>query len=125
MLTKKISATLTAISWFAIVTFLLCIPGKKLPLIWWVGLFEVDKIVHIILFFILTMLICRAAFLINKTQQWFWGIAFICSLYGLGMEFVQENFIDNRSFDIGDIIADTVGSFSFLVFLNLKPQFFK
>jgi VanZ family protein len=26
------------------------------------------------------------------------------------MEFVQENFIPNRSFDVGDIIADLAGS---------------
>lgn len=125
MLKKKSTALFIAISWFAFVSFLLCIPGKKLPLIWWVGMFEVDKIIHIILFFILSMLFCKVAYSINKTQQWFWGIAFVCSLYGMGMEFVQENFIANRSFDVWDIVADTVGSFSFLVFLNIKPQFFK
>lgn len=125
MFTKKSTALFIAISWFAFVSFLLCIPGKKLPLIWWVGMFEVDKIIHIILFFILSMLFCKVAYSINKTQQWFWGIAFVCSLYGMGMEFVQENFIANRSFDVWDIVADTVGSFSFLVFLNIKPQFFK
>lgn len=124
LLTKKSTAVFIAISWFAFVTFLLCIPGKKLPLILWVGLFQVDKIVHIILFFILSMFICKATFLINKTQQWFWGIAFICSIYGVGMEFVQENFVENRAFDVWDIVADTIGSFSFLVYLNLKPQFF-
>ncbi len=125
MVTKKSTALFIAISWFALVTYLLCIPGKKLPLIWWVGLFQVDKLIHFILFFTLCMLFCKTTFAIQKTQQWFWGIAFTCSLYGLGMEFVQENFIPNRSFDVWDIVADTIGSFTFLVWLNLKPQFLK
>ena len=30
--------------------------------------------------------------------------------YGIGMEFVQRYFIPHRSFDIGDIIADGIGS---------------
>jgi VanZ family protein len=29
--------------------------------------------------------------------------------YGVGMEFVQRDFISNRSFDEGDILADAVG----------------
>jgi VanZ family protein len=125
LLTKKSTTLFFAFFWIAFVTFLLCIPGKKLPQIWWVSMFQVDKIIHLILFFVLSMLFCSVAYSINKTQKWFWGIAFICSVYGLGMEFVQENFIANRSFDVWDIVADTIGSFAFLVFLNLKPQFYK
>ena len=29
--------------------------------------------------------------------------------YGILMEYVQQNFIPNRSFDSGDIIADIIG----------------
>lgn len=32
-----------------------------------------------------------------------------CLLYGIGMEFVQEYLVVNRSFDIGDIIVDALG----------------
>ncbi len=125
MFKKNNQALFIAIIWFTFVTILLCIPGKKLPSIPWIGLFQVDKLVHIVLFFILTLLFCKAAFVINKTQNWFWGIALFFSIYGLGMEFVQENFVTNRSFDVWDIVADAIGSFSFLVYINLKPQFFK
>jgi VanZ family protein len=38
-------------------------------------------------------------------------IAGIALLYGIAMEYVQKNFIPNRSFDVGDIIADGIGSF--------------
>jgi len=30
--------------------------------------------------------------------------------YGISIEFIQKNWIPNRAFDIGDIIADTAGS---------------
>ena len=36
-------------------------------------------------------------------------IGIVSLLYGVGMEFVQKYFINNRSFDNGDIIADAVG----------------
>jgi len=30
-------------------------------------------------------------------------------MYGIGMEFIQKYFIPNRSFDVGDILADATG----------------
>ena len=119
------NSLLLALSWFVLVTILLIIPGRKLPNISWVGKFQIDKIVHIFLFFILTMNFCRASFNFYNEQKWFWMIALFCSLYGVSMEFVQENFVLNRSFDNGDIVADIIGCYSFLIFLNIKPQFFK
>ena len=44
-------------------------------------------------------------------------VAFICTFYGVAMEFVQENWIPNRSFDVFDIAADTVGSFAAILLL--------
>ena len=32
--------------------------------------------------------------------------------YGIAMEYVQQNFIPNRSFDTGDILADIIGCFA-------------
>ena len=37
-------------------------------------------------------------------------IMLACIAYGIGMEFVQKYWVINRSFDMGDIAADTVGS---------------
>ena len=36
--------------------------------------------------------------------------------YGIGMEFVQKYLVANRSFDIGDIIADGVGCVAGLIY---------
>ena len=31
-------------------------------------------------------------------------------IYGIAMEFVQKYFVANRSFEVGDIVADTAGT---------------
>ena len=102
--------------WFVVTTILLCIPGKKLPKMGWLQIPYFDKYVHIFIFGVLSYLFCR-----TTNKRWFWLVALICTCYGTAMEFVQENWIPNRSFDAFDIIADTIGSFgaiAFLVYLN-------
>ncbi|MCW3116545.1 MAG: VanZ family protein [Chitinophagaceae bacterium] len=49
-------------------------------------------------------------------QQLFVLIALGSSVYGIIMEYVQKYFIPNRSFDIVDILADTIGSIAGLFF---------
>ena len=44
-----------------------------------------------------------------KLKRVFIFIALLWLVYGTGMEFVQKYCVANRSFDIGDIIADGVG----------------
>lgn len=39
-----------------------------------------------------------------------------CLAYGIVMEFIQRYCIPNRSFDIGDIIADGIGSLCGVLF---------
>jgi len=46
----------------------------------------------------------------NKVlERWFLYIAVLWCGYGIGMEFVQRYLVINRSFDMGDIVADSVG----------------
>ena len=96
--------------WFIISTVLLTLPGSALPKEDWLSKIWIDKWVHIGLFSIMVFLCCWASHKKEKTKTKFlwWAIAAIA--YGVAMEFVQKYFIPNRSFDIGDIMADTVGS---------------
>lgn len=107
-----------AVLWFIITTILLCIPGKKLPSIGWFQIYQVDKLVHIVIFGLLCFLWCRA--LINK--KYFLLMVLLMCCYGIIMEFVQENYIPNRSFDVGDIYADCLGSLAALLLLKRYPQ---
>jgi VanZ family protein len=48
----------------------------------------------------------------NNIRKIFFQIMIIGFLYGIAMELVQKYFIPLRSFDIGDILADGIGSFT-------------
>lgn len=86
--------------------------------------FQVDKLVHITMFFLLSY------FFIypvknksnHKIRMLFIPILGLC--YGIAMEFVQKYYIPFRSCDVKDMIADGVGSFAgyFWWRIKLKKQ---
>ncbi len=101
------------IIWTIISTALHTIPGSSLPKDDWLSKIWVDKWIHIFIFFLLVFLWCRG---LTKSvgpdkieRRNHYQIAAICLSYGIMMELVQHFFISNRSFDIKDILADTVG----------------
>lgn len=100
-----------AIGSFLLTTFLLCLPGSAFPKQNWFDKIWLDKWVHVGLFSIMVWLWCKAfATLGYKRPNHFLQIAFYFLLYGIVMEFIQKYFIPNRSFDLGDVAADAVGS---------------
>lgn len=46
---------------------------------------------------------------VKRTRKVFILLAIVWIGYGIAMEFVQLWCVKNRSFDVGDIIADTLG----------------
>ena len=104
---------IVATGWLIIVTILLCLPGTEFPKINWLDKIWFDKWVHIALFLAMVILWCRA-FSNNsgKPKSLFSWIALLSIIYGIVMELVQEFFIPFRSFEIPDIIADGIGSFT-------------
>jgi VanZ family protein len=113
-----------AIIWFLISLWLLTLPGEKIPHIDWFDTLQVDKLVHITLFFILCFLFMWAIkqTVTNATNKiiWFTCIALFGILYGVAIEFIQRDYIPNRSFDIWDIAADTVGSIAAFIWCFKK-----
>ncbi len=111
---NKIKPSFTpAIIFFIISIILLTLPGTAFPKENWLDKVWFDKWVHIGIFAIMVTLWCWAILKIysvaTRLRTIFIGIGLLCLLYGIGMEFVQKYFINNRSFDNGDIIADAVG----------------
>ncbi len=103
-----------AIIWFAVIFYLLTIPGKELPEISWFDKFQVDKLVHIFLFSVLCYLFSYTIKNSSKRHILIIVISTLGLLYGISMEFVQKYFVANRSCDIDDMVADGVGClFSF------------
>ncbi len=104
---------LPAIAWFIISLILLCLPGSAIPKYSWLALIHADKWIHIALFGILCILFSfpfRKSSLSNQSiGRIFLLITALGILYGTAMEFVQEKWIPNRSFEVLDIVADSTG----------------
>ena len=111
-----------AVLWLVFVTVLLCIPGSNLPEVSWSNKIFLDKWVHIFLFLVLVWFWCKGYSI--KTKKIFIVITIISIVYGFVMEIVQHFFIPFRSFDIGDMIADSIGSAAGY-FISVKRLFSK
>ena len=99
------------LGWTLFTQIMVSIPGKFLP---GQGLFNIphlDKIAHVILFGGLG-LFWNLYFYYRKANTKYTPliILLILSAYGVAIEYFQINFIPNRSFDTGDIIADICGA---------------
>jgi hypothetical protein len=118
----KIIHFIPAFIFFIISVILLCLPGtKNFPAAWWFQKIpQFDKLVHIGLFGVLSLLFHWPAMKSNwnnrKRRIWFWVISCSSVAYGTIMEFVQRELIVNRSFEEADILADGVGAFAALAF---------
>ncbi len=103
-----------AIFWFIISTILLALPGEDLPNNSFFNFPYFDKIVHLIMFFLITILFCYPFKFSNldgaSAKFWSISIALYALVFGIVMEFVQKYFVPGRSFDLSDILFDGLGS---------------
>lgn len=114
-----------AIIWFIISIVLLTLPGNDLPHNSFFDLPFFDKYVHFGMFFLLTVLFSFPFYkLPDKTTaviSIFYKVSFFVILYGVIMEFVQKFFTFERSFDVVDMLFDSLGSLAGLFAIR---QFF-
>lgn len=109
----KISRFVPAVTWLLLSFILLTLPGSSVPRYPWLAVIHADKWVHIVLFGMLCFLFMwpfqEAHYSHRKRKNWFLSITILGILYGISMEFVQERWVINRSFEYGDILADAAG----------------
>jgi len=114
-LVKKLSTwKIIPIAWTVITIILLCLPGSAIPS---TGVFAtkgIDKVVHTILFGGIVLLGgFNLYFRRNDKSKW-QQIIVLLTLFsiglGIGLEFLQRDYIPNRSFDVYDILADSTGA---------------
>ena len=92
------------ILWSIFVLILCGIPGDKLPHDSWMDEWMVDKIVHVGLYAILLLL-----FLVeSKGENVILGLCYGV-LWGIFIEILQQFIFYKRSFDLLDMIANSVG----------------
>lgn len=118
----KLQKIIPALLWSGIIFFLCFLPGNDLPKEDWLEKIQFDKIVHFTLYFILFYLIIRIAKVPNKTT--FLLASIICIAQGVFIEFVQgSSFIQNRNFDVYDIVANICGViFAFVISSIIKKK---
>lgn len=97
-------------------------PGSNLPKIGWFDNMHFDKLVHLGIFSFLTFLLYLPYQTQWRSKKFIftalaWAIAALA--YGIIIEFVQKNWVPHRSFDLGDIIADAIGSFLTLFLIRM------
>ncbi len=69
-----------------------------------------------IMVFLWCWAILRMGFDKIKLKKTFFLITLVWLAYGIGMEFVQKYCVVNRSFDLGDIVADALGCITGLIY---------
>jgi len=102
------AALVLAVLWLVIISFLFSLPGSALPKNDWLDRIHFDKWVHFGFFYILLWLWCRALPSANRATAWL--LLGLAAVYGLGVEACQHYLVKNRSFDLGDWIADVIGA---------------
>lgn len=103
-----------ALAWALLIAALCLTPGKTLPEWEWADLLSVDKVIHMLLFGVLTYLLARG-FRERTSNTWNDGrlllLAGALSFgYGALMEVLQEIPVLNRNGDLVDLTANTIGA---------------
>jgi VanZ family protein len=106
-MTRKYRAVIATL-WTVFISILFCLPGSALPKADWLSKIYFDKWVHIGFFMVLVIL--WSWFLDIKRSRIYFTIIVLSVFYGLTVELVQHYLILNRSFDLGDLIADSAGA---------------
>ena len=96
-----------AIVWLLIISVLFFLPGSALPNESMFGIPQFDKLVHAGFFAVL--LFCWR-FYFKADVRYTWLLLLLAAAYGLGVEFIQRDFVPHRDFDLYDVIADVIGA---------------
>lgn len=111
-------ALVPALAWTLFIATSLLLPTSAFPKFSWSNLTGLDKLVHLILFYLLATLwllafLQRSELSVRNKLT----ILVLCVLYGGAMEALQGAMSAGRSMDYADAIANTVGALLAYVFL--------
>jgi VanZ family protein len=114
---------LPGLIWLVISAVLLVLPNNDLPHSRYFDIPFFDKYVHFTMFFMLTALFSFPFISLDTEKSviktWFTRIALFVIVYGILMEFVQKTMTIDRSFDLMDMVFDTLGSVAGLLTVSL------
>jgi hypothetical protein len=104
-----------AVVWSLIVLGLMCTPGKDLPDLGdWTELIKLDKWLHLLFFGMSAFFFMLPLFQKNipkrQLQQRFLKISIAICIWGFCTECIQHFWVEGRTFDPYDAVADAVGA---------------
>ncbi|MDB5251507.1 MAG: hypothetical protein JWP27_676 [Flaviaesturariibacter sp.] len=91
--------------YFTACCILFFLPGSALPQESWLDAIYADKIVHVGLFAVASLLLSRTGLARTSAGLFAWLAA-----YGLAVEIVQGLWVPNRSCDMMDWVVDLIGA---------------
>ncbi|MBT8327430.1 MAG: VanZ family protein [Bacteroidia bacterium] len=104
-------AHIPAIAWTLFIATSCLLPASVFEDFTFDSLFELDKLIHLILFFTFFVLWALA---INQRVKITFNekiiLLIISILYGIMIELIQSLTHHGRSYELGDVIANTIGS---------------
>lgn len=107
--------TAPAFLWALLILLLCGMPGEAVPQLDFWDLFQFDKLIHAVIFGIQVLLLTVAfkkQYTFSRLKYYAAGSALVLGiLYGIATEYLQLYVFSNRSFDIYDMTANTIGSF--------------
>jgi VanZ family protein len=112
---------IVAVIYFLFIAFLHLIPANTIPTISFADLFQLDKLVHLILFAGAYLVLVKALQQYSFSNKRLY-LVLGCMFYGFLLEYLQSTLGQNRFGDVLDFVADTIGVFVGL-FLSAKIAF--
>ncbi len=114
------------VCWFAIIFALCATPGNFVPSPTWADLLSIDKLVHVMMFFILCELILIVTLKYNVPNAMVIVAVSFAVAYGGVLEILQATCFVNRSGNWQDFVADVLGCLmAVFSFKKTKLLFFK
>jgi hypothetical protein len=107
---------IVSITWFCVVTILSVMPGNYFPK---VNVINFDKVVHFILYFTCVTALLWSMYFHNITNAYLKAMAFSI-IYSILIEIIHGNWCINRSFDLFDILANSIGAIAASLLIEFK-----
>ena len=109
-----------AIVWVVVIALLHAIPGSDIPNFSFFKLYQLDKLIHVIMFMI-GFYLFAIAIKEQQKSQFITHIVISFITYGLFLEILQGLIFNERSADILDWLADIIGVFLGLCIFKKFP----
>lgn len=123
---KAIRYYIPAILWIILILVLCMLPGKDIPHTGWFSLKNLDKVVHFGMFGGIVFFLALGYYRQKKhvPVQMLFMFVLCAAFYGLTIEFVQKYYAVDRSFDMQDAAADTLGAIAGVWVFKLFRRWF-